>query len=105
MDQKEFNNIISAFKTAHQEKEKIQVTDNWQIRVMSLIRDKTGNDLVISFYDLFQQLVWRLVPVTCVLALLLGILLTQINFLSDYEMEKLFINDPSDLSMLSIYDE
>lgn len=104
MDQKEFNNIISAFKTAHQEKEKIQVTDNWQMRVMSLIRDKAGNDFGISFYDLFQQFVWRLVPVTCVLALLLGILLTQVDFLSDYEMVKLFINDPSDLSMLSIYD-
>ena len=104
MDQKELNNVISAFKTAHYVKEKIHVSDVWQIGVMNLIRDKAGNDLVISFFDLFQQFVWRLAPVTCVLALLLGIALTQIDFLSEYEMVELFINDPSNLSMLSIYD-
>ena len=104
MEQKELNNIISAFKTAHREKEKIHVSDNWQMGVMNLVRDKVKNDFGVNFFDLFQQVVWRLVPVTCVLVLLLGIALTRINMLSDYEMTKFFINDSSDVSMLSVYD-
>lgn len=104
MDQKELNNVISAFKAAHQEKEKIHVSDNWKMGVMNLIRDDIKNDFKPSFIDLFQQFVWRLVPITCVLAMLLGILLTRIDILSDYELVKMFINDPSDLSFLSLYD-
>ena len=102
MEQKELNNIISTFKTAHQEKEKIHVSDNWQRGVMNSIRSK--NNFRAGFFDLFQQFVWKLVPVTCVLALLLGICLTRIDILSDYELVKIFINDPSDLSVISLYD-
>ena len=104
MDQKKLNNVISAFKTAHKEKEKIHISDNWQMSVMNLVRDKRKSDLRGSFFDLFQQLVWRLVPVTCILALILGVVLTRIDILSDYEMVKFFINDPSDMSFLSLYD-
>ena len=104
MDKKEQNKVISAFKTAYLEKEKIHVSENWQTGVMNLIREAPGNDFRSGFFDLFQQFVWRLVPVTCILALLLGILLTRIDFVSDYEMSKLFINDPSDVSLFSLYE-
>ena len=103
MDQKEFNYVISAFKTAHHENEKLHVSDSWQIGVLNLIREESKNDFRASFFDLFQQLVWKLVPVTCVLVLLLGILLIRTDFVSDYEMVKLFVNDPSDLSLFSLY--
>ena len=104
MDPKKLNNVINAFKTAHREKEKIHVNDNWQMGVMNLIRDRIKNDVKISYFYLFQQFVWRLVPVTCVLALILGVVLTRIDIFSDYEMVKFFINDPSDMSFLSLYD-
>ena len=104
MDKKEQNKVISAFKKVYLEKEKIHVSDNWQTGVMNLIRKAPGNDFRSGFFDLFQQFVWRLVPVTCVLALLLGIILTRIDFVSDYEMSKLFINDPSDVSLFSLYE-
>jgi len=104
MDKRELNNVISAFKTAHREKDKIHVSDNWQMGVMNLIRNEVKNDFRVSYFDLFQKFVWRLAPITCVLALMLGILLTRIDILSDYEMVKFFINDPSDLSFISQYD-
>ena len=104
MDKKEQNKVISAFKTAYHEKEKIHVSDNWQIGVLNLIRGERKNEFIVGFFDLFQQFVWRLVPVTFILVLLLGILLTRIDFVSDYEMSKLFINDPSDVSLFSLYE-
>ncbi|MBN2419106.1 MAG: hypothetical protein JXL81_06945 [Deltaproteobacteria bacterium] len=103
MNQKELDNIINAFKAAYREKVNIPAGDSWQPGVMNLIRDESKNDVKAGFFDLFQQFVWRLVPVTCVLVLLLGFLLTQVDFVSDYALVKLFINDPSDLSLFSLY--
>lgn len=104
MNPKELSNVIRAFKTAHREKEKICVRESLKADVMNLIRGKIRDDYSAGFFDLFQQFLWKLAPVTCVLALLLGILLSRIDVASDYEFVKLFINNPSDMSLLSLYD-
>jgi bacteriocin-like protein len=104
MNEKELNNVIGAFKTAHREKEKVHVRESLKTEIMNHIRDGIMDDERAGFLDLFQQFVWRLAPVTCVIALLLGILLSRIDTLSDYELVKLFINNPSDMSFISLYD-
>ncbi len=103
MGEKEFNNIINAFKAVHKEKESLEVSSNWQTNVMRTIRKNTIDQYQTAFFDIFQQFVWKIVPVSCALLLLLCFLMTQNSGLSDYEMAKLFINDPSDLSFISLY--
>ena len=104
MNQNEFSSIIGAFKKAHRQKEKIQVPESLKMDIMNLIRNEIRDDISVNFFDLFRQFVWKLAPVTCVLVLLLGILLSRIDTLSDYELVKIFINTPSDMSFLSLYD-
>lgn len=104
MNKKEYGNVISAFKKAYLKKEDVQVSDKWQAGVIDIILRNTKNDFSINFFDCFQQFVWKLAPLTCAVALVLGIFFTQIDIFSDYELVKIFINDPSDLSLLSFYD-
>ena len=104
MNQKELGDIIGAFKTAHREKEGIHIRESLKTDVMNLVRNEINDDDRVGFFDLFQQFLWKLAPVTCVLALLLGILLSRIDVVSDSEFVRLFINNPSDMSLLSLYD-
>ena len=101
--EKELDKVLSVFKDVHHEKEKLHVSDEWQVDAMRLIRKNEGEHSRTVFFDIFQQFVWKIVPVSCALLLLLGIIMTRNNSLSDYEMAKLFINDPSDLSFISLY--
>lgn len=101
--EKELDKVLSVFKEVHQEKEKFHVSDNWQASAMKLIRNDAGADYQPDFFEIFQKFVWRLAPVSCILLILLGFLMSQSDILSDYELVKMFINDPSDLSFLSLY--
>ena len=101
--EKELDKVLSVFKDVHHEKEKLHVSDDWQANAMRLIRNDAGEYFRPVFFDIFQQFVWKLAPVSCLLVLLLGLLVSQTDFLSDYEMAKIFINDPSDLSFISLY--
>ena len=101
--EKELDKVLSVFKDVHHEKEKLHVSDTWQANAMRLIRNHAGASFKIVFFDFFQGVVWKLAPVSCILVLLLGFLMTQSNTLTDYELAKIFINDPSDLSFISLY--
>lgn len=101
--EKEFNKIIRAFKQVYHEKEDFQVPDKWKSKAMNLIRKDARMQFQAGFLDTFQRFVWRLAPVSCVLLLLLGLIMSQTDILSDYELAKIFINDPSDLSFITLY--
>ncbi|NIO03759.1 MAG: hypothetical protein GTN74_03850 [Proteobacteria bacterium] len=47
---------------------------------------------------LFEQSVWRLAPVTCLLILVLAALLIKLDFFPDYQMVRLFIDDPVEIT-------
>ena len=96
--------VRKAFAAAHREKEKTEVGELWQARVMGHIRSLGPLYPKTRFSELFQRLVWRLVPVTCVLVLLLGLALANLDFVSDYELTKMFIGDPADFSLLALVD-
>lgn len=84
---------------AYREKEKTEVDALWQVKVMGRIRNM-GPHYRASYIELFQRLVWQLSPITSVLLLILGITITQIDFISDYEIAKLFMEDPAAYSLL-----
>ena len=89
---------------AYYEKENLEINESWQSRVMGNIQD-LGPISQFRFIDSFQRAVWRLAPATCVMIFLLGIAITQINVTLDYELVKIFFEDPADFSLFALYNQ
>jgi hypothetical protein len=94
--------LRKALASAYREKENAEVGDLWQVKVMEHIRNLDSFCAQPGYLDLFQRLVWQLVPVACVLVFILGIVLSRVNFIPDYEMAKMFIEDPANYSLLAL---
>lgn len=84
---------------AYYEKEKAAVNEHWQIRVMSHVRSMGSLKVKTNYLEFFQGFVWKLAPVACLLILVLTIILTNLDFVSDYEIAKAFMEDPLDFSL------
>jgi len=95
--------LKEALAVAYREKEKAEVGELWQVRVMGHIRSLGSLYSQTSYLGLFERFVWQLVPVACVLVLLLGVAVTQLDLISDYEIVKMFMEDPADFSLLALY--
>jgi len=85
---------------AYREKERPEVDELWQMRVMSHIRSLGPITSRGRYFMLLEQSVWRLTPVTCLLILVLAALLIKLDFIPDYEMVKLFIDDPVEFTFV-----
>ncbi len=88
------------FIRAYHEKEKPEVGELWQMRVMSDIRSLGPVGSKKRYFMLFEQFAWRLAPVTCFLILILGALLINFDLVPDYEVARLFIDDPVEFTFL-----
>ena len=75
----------------------------WPIRTMAHIKSLPPLYPQDRFLESLQQLVWRLSPVAVGLVLLLSAAIFQVDFTSDYELAKVFVEDPLDLSLLGEY--
>ena len=95
--------LRKALASSYREKEHAEVDGLWQGRVMGHIRSLGPLTPKTNFFEPFQRLVWRLTPVTCVLILLLGAALVQLDSVSDYELSNMFIEDPTDFSLVALY--
>ncbi len=95
-DQEKLKKTLTA---AYYEKEKTAVNKRWQIRVMSHVRDLGPLNVKTNFLELFEGFVWKFAPVVCLLILALTIILTKLDFVSDYEIAKAFMEDPLDFSL------
>jgi hypothetical protein len=91
---KDYTKLKELLMRAYHEKEKPEVGDLWQISVMSHIRSLGPVSSTRSYFMFFEQSVWRLAPVTFLLILVLAVFLIKLDFIPDYEMAKLFIDDP-----------
>jgi hypothetical protein len=85
---------------AYREKEKPKGDELWQMRVMSHIRSLGPVSSRRRYFMLFEQSVWRLAPVTCLLILVLAVFLTKLDFIPDYELVKLFMDDPVEFTFV-----
>ena len=99
-----FDKLQKAFTVAYRKKEKPEVGALFQTRVMGHIRSLDPLHTKTMFFEVFQRFLWRLVPVTIVLILLLGAAITRIDVVSDYELTKIFLEDPEDFSLLALND-
>jgi hypothetical protein len=94
--------LRKALSTTYHEKEKDEVDEVLPARVMGRIRSLDPLYPKTGFFEVFQGFVWRLVPVATILVLLLGAAVAQLDIVSDYELTKVFLEDPADYTLLAL---
>ncbi|UCG14329.1 MAG: hypothetical protein JSU72_07690 [Deltaproteobacteria bacterium] len=67
---------------------------------MGRIRNLGPIEAKPSFLLMFEQLVWRLAPVTCLLILGLTLLLSSVSFTPEYEAVQLLMNGTEELTLV-----
>jgi len=67
------------------------------IRSLGPVYAKTG------YFEIFEQLVWRFAPVACVLILMLTLCIINLDLVPEYEMVKLFVEDPIEFSYVQMF--
>ena len=96
--------IKESLATAYHEKGKGDVDELWQMRVMSHIRSLEPLHSKVSYSEVFGKLVWRFAPVLCVLILILLACIIQLDFISDYEIAEMFMEDPVDFTLFQSFE-
>jgi len=100
---KDLARVLKALASAYFRREKAEVGDTWwEARVMGHIRNLQPFYLRTSYFELYQQFLWRLAPVACVLAVALAVVIVRMDFFSDYELAKIFVSDPKDFIVLAM---
>ena len=87
-------------RRAHQEKENVEIGDRWQQEVMGRIRTMGPIEAKASFLLMFEQLVWRCAPVTCLLILGLTMLLSSVSYAPEDEAVQLLMNGTEELTLV-----
>lgn len=103
INKEQFAKVMKALGLAYAAKEKREVGDMWQARVMGHVLSMGPLYAKTGYFELFQQFVWRLTPVTFVLVGLLSLALVKMDFIADYEFTKAFVSNSSDLVTLAMY--
>ena len=91
--------LRQVLRRAYQEREKVEVTDQWQEEVMRRISELGEIATSPRFLAMFEQLVWRLVPVICLLILGLTVLLSSFDFISGYDVIELLMNSTEEITL------
>lgn len=86
-------------RRAYHQKQEVDVDEQWQEEVMHRIRSLGEIEARPSFPAMFEQLVWRLVPVTCLLIVGLTLLLSSVEFFSSYDLVQLLVNSTEDITL------
>jgi hypothetical protein len=84
--------LLEILRQAHQEKQKVEIGNQWQQELMDRIREFGPIEMKSSFLVMFEHLVWRLVPATCVLILGLTLLLSAVNLIPGNDALQLLMN-------------
>ena len=91
--------LIEVFRRVHSEKAKLAVNDGWQREVMRRIRNLSPAEYRVDFLSLFEEFIWRLSPVACVLLIALAIILMLTDFSSDNEIFSFFLNNFGEITL------
>jgi len=86
-------------RRAYHERENVEVGDQWQEEVMRRIRELDEIEARPSSLVMFEQLVWRLAPLTCLLILGLTLLLSSFDFISGYDVIQLLMNSTEEITL------
>jgi hypothetical protein len=99
---KDLAKIMRALAAAYNKRDRAEIGDMWKRRVMGHIRSLGPLYLKTGYFELFQQSLWRLTPVACLLSVVLIVAIAKMDFFSDYEIAKIFISDPKDFILLAM---
>jgi hypothetical protein len=100
---KNLEKVLKVWGSAYFRREKVEVRDTWlEARVMGHIRNLDSFYLRASYFEIFQPFLWRLIPVACFLAVTLAVIIVNMDFLSDYELAKIIVSDPTDFIVLAM---
>jgi hypothetical protein len=100
---KDLAKVFKALASAYSRREDAEVGGTWwEARVMGHIRSLDTLYPTMSYIELYQQFLWRLVPVAFLLSLALVVLIARMDFISDYELAKIFTSDPKDFIVLAM---
>jgi hypothetical protein len=102
INNKQFARVMNVLRSAYNQKEKLDIGDTWQTRVMGHVLSTGALYAGTSYFELFQQFVWKLTPVAFVLIGLLSMALIKMDFIPDYEFTKAFVSNSSDLVTLAM---
>ena len=86
-------------RRAYREKEKVEVGAHWQKEVMHRISELSEIEASPSYLVMLEQLVWRLVPGTCILIIGLTVLLSSIDFISGYDVIQITMNSTEQITL------
>lgn len=86
----DWDNLIRLFRITRRETETIPVTDAWRRETMHRIRSLAREPARQVFATVFEPFVWRLVPVTLAMILILSIALSNFDLVADAEVFGLF---------------
>lgn len=105
MEQNEKHHMIfkEALTAAYRAKEEAEISASWQIKTMNHIRHLGPLGSKADYLMNFEQLVWRLAPVVCALILVFSIGLLNIDFAQEYEIAKLFVEDPVEYAFIQSF--
>jgi hypothetical protein len=93
-------NLNRTLRAAYHEKEKGEVGEQWQEKVMHHVRGIRHVLSKKSFFEQFGDALWRFAPVACALILILGVCIVKFHMIPDYAMAKIVANDPMEYGLL-----
>jgi len=103
LNRNDFKKVQQALSSVYNAGEKNPTGDAWEKRVMTRIRGLGPLTSRRGFADLFERYVWRLVPVAAAVFLVLGVVLyQQVDFISECEMAKVFVQTGLDDSLFQV---
>lgn len=97
-DQDAYARLERALKRAFGERERVKPGEQWQQQVMSHIRSLGPLKVKASSVDIFEQFLWRLTPVAGVLIVIVTVCIFNLDLVPEYEMVKLFVEEPFECS-------
>ena len=94
--------LTNILRHAYLGKENLEVDREWQRSLMARIRDMGPLEPRHTFLPTFEQLVWRLAPVTCPLVAGLATLLIKLDLTFGYDVVQL-LNGAEELMLAQLF--
>ena len=101
-NKKDYTQLENALRKAYREKEKPQVSEQWEMSVMQHIRSLGALSFKTSPLELFEQFGWRFAPAACVVIALLTFWIVKLDFAPEDEMAKFSIDHPIEASYIEM---
>ncbi len=95
-------NLERILRQAYRKKEKLQVGDQWQARVIRRVQELGGIQSTPGFPDIFAQFAWRLAPYVCLLIFALTAFLMS-DLTSGDEAYQFLTNGTEEITLTQIF--